>query len=46
MKFWKCLSCGRERETGNNIKIVYCRSCLVEMKKLEIKGEEDGQRKD
>jgi len=43
MKLFKCLNCGREHQTDDKIKISFCRSCLTEMKEMEIKGEENGK---
>ena len=44
MKYWRCKRCFREHESKDNVKIVFCSSCLIKMqrfpyaKKMEVKN--------
>ena len=39
MTYWKCPECYRERETKDNIVMVVCGVCQIEMKKAPYKFE-------
>jgi len=34
MKYWKCKTCFREKETKDNIIMCICNSCMIEMQRF------------
>ena len=43
MKGWKCPKCFREHKSKKDVKLVFCKCCLIEMKELNKEGDNGKQ---